>query len=69
MKESTIKLLSMDQQIYLEKILRNREYFKRMGKKYVSVENSIVDNYYKVYLLDSLERSIFDGDIIEYIEL
>ena len=27
MKETTINLLSLDQQIYLEKILRNRELF------------------------------------------
>ena len=69
MKETTINLLSLDQQIYLEKILRNRELFKSKGKKFVSVEGSIVDNYYKVYLLDSLERSIFDGELVEYIEL
>ncbi len=69
MKETTINLLSLDQQIYLEKILRNRELFKSKGKKFVSVESSIVDNYYKVYLLDSLERSIFDGELVEYIEL
>ena len=55
MKETTINLLSLDQQIQLEKILRNRELFKSRGKKFVSVEGSIVDNYYKVYLLDSLE--------------
>ena len=32
MKETTINLLSLDQQIYLEKILRNRELFKSKGK-------------------------------------
>ena len=69
MKETTINLLSLDQQIYLEKILRNRELFKSKGKKFVSVEKSTMGDYYAVYLLDSLERSIFDGELVEYIEL
>ena len=69
MKETTINLLSLEQQIYLEKILRNRELFKARGKKFVSVEKSIIDNCYKVYLLDSLERSILDGELLEYLEL
>ena len=69
MKETTINLLSLDQQIYLEKILRNRELFKTRGKKFVSVEKSIMGDYYAVYLLEHLERSIFGGELVEYIEL
>jgi hypothetical protein len=69
MKETTINLLSLDQQIYLEKILRNRELFKSRGKKFVSVEKSTMGDYYAVYLLEHLERSIFDGELVEYIEL
>ena len=69
MKESTIKLLSMDQQIYLEKILKSRELFKSRGNKFVSVEKSMISDNYGVYLLGHLERSIFDGELVEYIEL
>ena len=69
MKETTINLLSLDQQIYLEKILRNRELFKARGKKFVSVEKSMISDNYGVYLLGHLERSIFDGELVEYIEL
>lgn len=69
MKQSTINLLPMDQQVYLQKILNNRELFKARGKKYVSVEKSTIGDYYAVYLLEDLHRSIFDGEIVEYIEL
>ena len=68
MKETTINLLSMDQRNYLTRILSNKEFFKNKGKKNVSVEKSI-DGYYKVFLLEHLERGSFDGEIVEYIEL
>lgn len=64
-----MKLLSMNQRLYLTKILNSKEHFKKLGKKYVSVESSIVDNIYRVYLLDDLSRGLFDGEIIEYVEL
>ena len=68
MRETTINLLSMDQRNYLSRILASREHFKNIGKKYISVEKSI-DGYYKVFLLEHLERGCFDGEIVEYIEL
>ena len=69
MSENTIKLLSEHQRGYLKKVLKNREYFKKLGKKYVTVEKSIFSDEYKVYLQDYLEGKLFDNDIVEYIEL
>jgi hypothetical protein len=68
MKESTIKLLSMDQAYYLSRVLAARDTFKARCKKFVSVEKDM-DGHYKVFLLEHLERGTFDGEIVEYIEL
>ena len=69
MSEKTMQLLPTGQQAYLMRILNNRQFFKNIGKKFVSVEKSMIDNCYKVYLLEHLERSAFDDEIVEYIEL
>ena len=70
MKESTIKLLAMDQRNYLSRVLESREYFKSIGKKYITVERDFFyEDEYRVYLTDTLERGHFDLEIVEYIEL
>ena len=70
MKESTMNLLCESQRNYLLNILKNRELIKAKGKKYVTVERDFFEeNEYKVYLVNDLERSSFDLEIVEYIEL
>ena len=52
MSEKTMQLLPTGQQAYLMRILNNRQFFKNIGKRFVSVEKSMIDNCYKVYLLE-----------------
>ena len=69
MKETTINLLSEVQVNYLKRILADRKHWKAIGKKYVTVEKSIIDGEYKVFLLTDLMRYMFDNEIIDYVEL
>ena len=69
MSEKTMKLLSKHQKAYLVKVLKNREYFKKLGKNYITVEQSLFDNEYKIYLYECLENRLFNNEIIEYMEL
>ena len=52
MSEKTMKLLSKHQKTYLVKVLKNREYFKKLGKNYITVEQSLFDDEYKIYLYE-----------------
>lgn len=69
MKETTINLLSEVQANYLKRILADREHWKARGRKYVTVEKSIIDGEYKVFLLTDLMGYTFDNEIIDYVEL
>ena len=57
---------------YMERVLTDPEliqFFKNNGKRYATIEYSIIDSSYKFFVVDNLIPTPFRGEIVEYVEL